>query len=396
MNFLKTIFRKQEVAVEEKQAAPVDNKLPEIKSVDQNEIDRQVINDIMTSMGLKPVVKTDLDEKTVVVPAVQANCVNSETLVVTNNGTVPVADIAASDSVLTANGSFEKVVTVETKPEIVPDIHDPSTWKELITFDKVTKSFGDKLVLSDVSFTIKDIPGKGEIVSIVGQSGCGKSTLIRLLAGLRPHFPPTSGTIVFNGKTINGPGSDRGVIDQKYSLLPNRTVLDNIAFGLELRGMKKKERIELAHNWLKKIKLEGNENRYPHELSGGMQQRVAIAATLILRPNVILMDEPFGALDPKTRISMQQLLVDLWNEEESTIFIITHQIEEAVYLGDRVFRMGVKPGRLVEILEVPRPDCSPEEMRKMPWFQETVQELLRRMENEAPPSGELPCPKRVF
>src|SRR4029079_9603097 len=153
------------------------------------------------------------------------------------------------------------------------------------------------------------------------------------------------------GRPIDGPGADRGLVDQKYSLLPHLTVLDNIAFGLKLRGVGRKERRDRAREWVKKVGLESCDDKYPSELSGGMQQRVAIAATLILGPRILLMDEPFGALDPRIRLRMQELLVQLWNEQEGTVFLVTHSVEEAVYLGDRVFVMAAKPGRLVETLK---------------------------------------------
>lgn len=265
---------------------------------------------------------------------------------------------------------------------------------ELVRFDKVTKSFGHgpemQVAVQDVSFVIHDLPDVGELVAVVGPSGCGKSTVLRMLAGLRPHFPPTSGEIRVFGQPILQPGADRGMVDQKYSLMPHLTVRDNIAFGLRLRGVSRKERHARAAEWVKKVGLEGSENKYPSELSGGMQQRVSIAATLILEPKVLLMDEPFGALDPKIRMQMQELLVELWKEQQSTVFIVTHSVDEAIYLGDRVLRMGAKPGRLVEILKLPRPELSPEMMRKKTWYNELSQELLRRLENDAPASGELP------
>ena len=139
-----------------------------------------------------------------------------------------------------------------------------------------------------------------------------------------------------------------------------------------------------ALEWLKKVGLEGSETKFPSELSGGMQQRVAIAATLILEPRILLMDEPFGALDPGIRLRMQELLIDLWKEQQSTVFLVTHSVEEAVYLGDRVFLMAPKPGRLIDILRVPRPVEPPEESRRKPWFINFCQTLLRRLEEEAP------------
>ncbi len=270
----------------------------------------------------------------------------------------------------------------------------PAARPHVVVFEKVTKTFGGgphaKVAIQDVSFVVEDLPDIGELVAIVGPSGCGKSTLLRMLAALRPHFPPTSGEVKVFGKSIERPGADRGMVDQKYSLMPHLTVVGNIAFGLRLRGVSRKERRDRARDWAKKVGLEGAEEKYPSELSGGMQQRVSIAATLILEPKILLMDEPFGALDPKIRMQMQELLIQLWKEQESTVFIVTHSVEEAVYLGDRVLRMGARPGRLVEELKLPRPDEPPEVMRKKPWFTELTQELLRRLETDAPASGALP------
>jgi NitT/TauT family transport system ATP-binding protein len=275
----------------------------------------------------------------------------------------------------------------------IPQEEAPLHTDKIVVFKDVNKSFGDKVVLENINFTIKDIPNKGELIAVVGQSGCGKSTLLRILAGLEPQYPQTSGEVLVFGSHITGPGIDRGVVDQKYSLLPHLTVLQNIGFGLKIQHVGRKERLAKAREWITKVGLDGHEAQYPHELSGGQQQRVSIAATLITKPKIILMDEPFGALDPKTRLTMQKLLLDLWHEEEATVFIVTHSMEEAVYLGDRIFRMGTKPGRLVEISELPRIDTDPESARKLPWFNDTVQELLRRLENDLPACGDLPCPK---
>jgi ABC-type nitrate/sulfonate/bicarbonate transport system ATPase subunit len=270
----------------------------------------------------------------------------------------------------------------------------PAKPPEVVRFNKVTKSFGEgsnaKVAIQDVSFVIHDLPDAGELIAIVGPSGCGKSTLLRIIAGLRPHFPATSGEAHVFGKPIEKPDADRGMVDQKYSLMPHLTVMDNIAFGLKLRGVSGKERRNRAQEWAKKVGLDGAEDKYPSELSGGMQQRVSIAATLILEPKILLMDEPFGALDPKIRMQMQELLVRLWKEQQSTVFLVTHSMEEAIYLGDRVMRMAAKPGRLVEELQLPRPDEPPEVMRKRPWFNELTQDLLNRLETDAPPGGELP------
>jgi NitT/TauT family transport system ATP-binding protein len=270
----------------------------------------------------------------------------------------------------------------------------PAKSPEVVRFSKVTKSFGEgqnvKVAIQDVSFVVHDLPNMGELIAVVGPSGCGKSTLLRIIAGLRPHFPATSGDAHVFGKPIEKPDATRGMVDQKYSLMPHLTVVENIAFGLKLRGVGARERRDRAREWVKKVGLEGAEDKYSAELSGGMQQRVSIAATLILDPRILLMDEPFGALDPKIRMQMQELLIQLWKEQQSTVFLVTHSMEEAIYLGDRVMRMAAKPGRLVEELQLPRPDEPPEVMRKRPWFNELTQELLRRLETDAPPGGDLP------
>lgn len=270
----------------------------------------------------------------------------------------------------------------------------PAKPLEVVRFTKVTKSFGEgpnaKIAIQDVSFVVHDLPNAGELIAIVGPSGCGKSTLLRIIAGLRPHFPATSGDTYAFGRPIEKPAADRGMVDQKYSLMPHLTVADNIAFGLKLRGVRSKEQRDRTREWTKKVGLDGAEDKYPSELSGGMQQRVSIAATLILEPKILLMDEPFGALDPKIRMQMQALLIQLWKEQQSTVFLVTHSMEEAIYLGDRVMRMAAKPGRLVEELQLPRPDEPPEVMRKRSWFNDLTQDLLQRLETDAPPGGELP------
>jgi NitT/TauT family transport system ATP-binding protein len=259
---------------------------------------------------------------------------------------------------------------------------------DVVVFKNVSKSFGHgaecKVAIQDISFVVEDLPDVGELVTLVGPSGCGKSTLLRTIAGLKPHFPPTKGEVLVFGKPVEEPGPDRGLVDQRYSLLPYLNVLENVAFGLRLRGVSRSERRDRAREWVKKVGLEGCEQKYPSELSGGMQQRVALAATLILGPRIILMDEPFGALDPGIRLRMQELLIELWKEQQATVFLVTHSVEEAVYLGDRVFLMASKPGRLLEVLKVPRPDGPPEESRRKPWFINFSQALLRRLEDDAP------------
>lgn len=270
--------------------------------------------------------------------------------------------------------------TAEAKPSATPP--------DVVVFKNVHKTFGHgpeaKLALQDICFVVEDAPNVGELVTIVGPSGCGKSTLLRIIAGLKPHFPPSTGEVLVLGKPVKDAGPDRGLVDQKYSLLPHLNVVQNIAFGLKLRGVSRSERMASACEWVNKVGLEGSEKKFPSELSGGMQQRVAIAATLILEPRILLMDEPFGALDPGIRLRMQELLIQLWNERQGTVFLVTHSVEEAVYLGDRVFLMAANPGRLVEVMRVPRPAEPPEEIRRKPWFISFCQNLLRRLEEESP------------
>ncbi len=343
-----------------------------------------------------------------------------------------------------------------TAPKVTP----------VVQFENVTKTYpGGFTAIKDVSFTIEDYPGRGEFVSILGPSGCGKSTVIRLIAGLLPQFPQTSGKVLVDGKTIRGPGPDRGMVFQDYTSFDNRSVIDNVAFGLECRdtnyavqrerrvvacarknnaltvktasphlfrdgaaveldGLKAKHmnaeltvrsvlspteftaeqrgpdapdagpggiargktyggglsaasRRELAAHWIKKVGLDVDKDaeKYPHELSGGMRQRVAIARTLILEPRIILMDEPFGALDPPTRSRMQDNLVELWREQSPTIFFITHSIEEAVFLGDHILVFSNSPGTVLKTIRVPPPDRPSLELQRDPKFHEVVMGL---------------------
>jgi ABC-type nitrate/sulfonate/bicarbonate transport system ATPase subunit len=329
----------------------------------------------------------------------------------------------------------------------------------VVAFDKVTKTYGRGrgafTAIKDVSFAIEDYPGRGEFVSILGPSGCGKSTVIRLIAGLLPQFPQTSGTVLVDGKPIFGPGPDRGMVFQDYTSFDNRSVVENIAFGIECRGVERaiapdgavrkngvltittssphgfkkgaqvtlagirekrldgaivvasvpkphqltavqtgpevasgggvvrvasvstEDRFDRAKHWIEKVGLsvKKDADKYPHELSGGMRQRVAIARTLILEPRIILMDEPFGALDPPTRTRMQDNLVELWREQSPTIFFITHSIEEAVFLGDHILLFSNSPGTVLKTIRVPPPDRPSIEMQRDPKFQEVVTEI---------------------
>jgi NitT/TauT family transport system ATP-binding protein len=260
----------------------------------------------------------------------------------------------------------------------------------IVEFRKVDKTYNigrpnEYTAIRDVSFVVEDLPDKGEFVCVLGPSGCGKSTILRLIAGLEPQHPPSAGEVLVQGEAVFGPGADRGMVFQDYTSFDQRTVLDNVAFGLECMGVRRKEREELALHWIDRVGLDVKKDayKYPHELSGGMRQRVAIARTLILRPRIILMDEPFGALDPMTRMHMQDLLVALWREVQATVFFVTHSIEEAVFLGDRVYIMSNAPGTILRELEIRPADRPSKEMQKEPHFQETVyyiRDLISQLE----------------
>jgi len=263
----------------------------------------------------------------------------------------------------------------------------------IVEFKNVSKTYSPGTsraytAVKDINFVVHDLPKVGELVAMLGPSGCGKSTVLRLIAGLEPQFPPTTGEILVQGKPVTGPGADRGMVFQEYTAFDNRTVLDNVAFGLECHGVSKKERHERAMTWIQKVGLNPQRDalKYPHQLSGGMRQRVAIARSLILNPRILLMDEPFGALDPMTRLRMQDLLISLWMQAEGTVFFVTHSIEEAVFLGDRVYLFSTAPGTIVEEIFSPRPDSSAVVSQTRPDFVERVRyirEKIAKMEDAA-------------
>ena len=266
--------------------------------------------------------------------------------------------------------------------------------QNIVEFKSVTKTYNvgssDAFTaISDVTFEIEDLAGKGEFITVLGPSGCGKSTVLRMIAGLDPQHPPTSGSVLVSGKPVMGPGPDRGMVFQDYTSFDNRTVLDNVAFGLECRGVDRATRHDKAREWIQRVGLnvQSDAGKFPHELSGGMRQRVAIARTLILHPRIILMDEPFGALDPHTRQQMQDLLMKLWSDVEATVFFVTHSIEEAVYLGDRVFIFSRGPGRLKHQIPIPHSTVPTHEIHRDPDFQRRVleiSEIMEQLESQKP------------
>ena len=233
------------------------------------------------------------------------------------------------------------------------------------------------IALGGVNIDIK----KGEFVSIVGPSGCGKSTFLDMVGGLSK---PTGGNIFIDGNRVNSPGLDRGIVFQQYALFPWRTALENVKFGLESLNVAKDKRTEIAQKYLSLVGLTGFENRYPYELSGGMKQRVAIARALAFDPDILLMDEPFGALDAQTREILQKELLRIWEETNKTILFITHSIDEAVYLSDKVAIMTARPGVIKQMVNIPlsRPARFEEDIRSSHDFVETRHRLWGLLKEE--------------
>jgi NitT/TauT family transport system ATP-binding protein len=207
------------------------------------------------------------------------------------------------------------------------------------------KDDGELVAIDDFNLDIKN----GEFVCVLGPSGCGKTTLLRIIAGLEE---PTRGTILLNNKEITGPGSDRGMVFQEFGLFPWRNVRKNIEFGLEIRKIAKEEKKKISDKYIDLVGLKGFETSHPNELSGGMKQRVGIARALANNPEILLMDEPFGALDAQTRNLMQKELLRIWSETKKTVVFITHSVDEAVFVADRVVVMSARPGRIRYIFDV--------------------------------------------
>jgi NitT/TauT family transport system ATP-binding protein len=237
---------------------------------------------------------------------------------------------------------------------------------------KDAKRKSDVVALDDISLEV----AKNQFLCLLGPSGCGKSTLLNMIAGFEK---PTSGTVTVDGQLITAPGSDRGVVFQQANLMPWLPIWENVAFHLLLRGGQKGERRTIAQRYIDMVGLTGFENHYPSELSGGMNQRVGIARALLMNPQVILMDEPFGALDEQTRMDMQNELVRIWQQHQGTIVFVTHGIDEALTLGTHVAVMSARPGRIREIIPI---DLSRPRDITSPQFNQTKRHILDLLRSE--------------
>lgn len=246
----------------------------------------------------------------------------------------------------------------------------------MINLENVTKSFThdgqDQVVLQDINLNVD----KEEFLCIVGPSGCGKTTLLRMIAGL--DFP-TNGRIMEEETEISGPSIERGYVFQQYSLFPWLNVLENVTFGLELKEMGAEERVLKAREYLKMVGLSAVESSYPKELSGGMKQRVAIARSLVNDPHVLLMDEPFSALDVQTRHKLQEELVRIWKEEQKTVIFVSHNVDEAVFLADRVVVLSRNPGKVIKSFKI---ELNRIRDRTTPQFLELKKEITSYLDDE--------------
>ena len=248
-----------------------------------------------------------------------------------------------------------------------------------VKIDNVRRVFntrnGEMIELNGVSLDIME----NEFICVVGPSGCGKSTLLNIIAGL---LEPTSGKVYCDGKEVTGTGTERGVVFQQYALFPWMTVKKNVMFGLNLKGIKGKEAEDIAMKYIKMVQLEDFVDHYPKELSGGMKQRVAIARAYAVNPSILLMDEPFGALDAQTRTQLQTELLETWEKERKTCFFITHDVDEAIILAQKVIIMSARPGRIKEIVDINIPYPRTQETKMTPEFLELKNHIWSQVYQE--------------
>ncbi|MBD3620185.1 MAG: ABC transporter ATP-binding protein [Chromatiales bacterium] len=274
---------------------------------------------------------------------------------------------------------------LDQSPEVADRFSRLKKRPVILEVNNLTKEFdspqGRVTALKDISFQTH----KREFVCVIGPSGCGKSTLIRTLAGLEEQ---SSGEVLLDGRPVKGPGPDRGMVFQGYTLFPWRTVKKNVMFGLEMAGRGRVASEDEAMQWIDLVGLSKFANAYPHQLSGGMKQRVAIARALANQPRILLMDEPFGALDAQTRAKMQAYLLEIWKNIDVTILFITHDLDEAVYLADRILVLKAHPGEVQELIEVPVPHPRTPEQFLSPEFLATrrrLEQLIHPPQAEAEP-----------
>ncbi len=254
-----------------------------------------------------------------------------------------------------------------------------------VSIEHIEMSFGvqshqEVQALADVDLGIR----QGEFCCFIGPSGCGKSTLLRIIDGL---ITPTGGRVVIDGVPTTGPRRDLAVVFQSFNLLPWRTVTANVALGLEDRGMPKEKRLEVAREWLGMVGLGGFEDFYPSQLSGGMQQRVGIARALAVEPSILLMDEPFGSVDAQTRLIMQSELLRIWAGDRKTVIFVTHDVEEALFLGDRVVTFSERPGRIVDVIDVPFERPRLDALRGDPEFARLKEQLWEKLKRNISAPG---------
>jgi ABC-type nitrate/sulfonate/bicarbonate transport system ATPase subunit len=239
----------------------------------------------------------------------------------------------------------------------------------------VERRFDTTLALQATDLDVAE----NDFITILGPSGCGKSTLLRIVAGLDQQ---TSGEVLLDGQRIHGPGADRGMVFQSYTLFPWLSVLDNVCFGLRERGLPREQQLGIAHDFIKKVGLKGFERHYPKQLSGGMQQRTALARALANNPRMLLMDEPFGALDHQTRELMQELLLGIWEAQRKTVLFVTHDIDESIFMGSRVVVMSARPGRIKLDLAVDLPHPRHYSVKTTPVFSQLKAELTEAVRVE--------------